>query len=56
MKVELSRKITTAKLRMIPFLKTLDASFFMRVAFFSGILWFFTQRTKTLNDERVICE
>ena len=45
----MSRKLTTAKLRVIPFLKTLDYSFFVRLAFFSGVLWYFVNRLKTLD-------
>jgi hypothetical protein len=39
-KVELSRRVTQIKLKTIPFLKTLDLSFFLRLAFFGGIVYF----------------
>lgn len=39
-KVDISRKMTLAKLQMIPFLKTLDASFFVRAALFSGVIYY----------------
>lgn len=39
-KVELSRRITQIKLKTIPFLKTLDLGFFIRVAIFGGIVYF----------------
>lgn len=38
-KVELRRKWTQVKLKSIPFLKSLDASFFVRVAIFASVLY-----------------
>jgi hypothetical protein len=38
-KIEISRRITQIKLKTIPFLKTLDLSFFLRVALFGGIVY-----------------
>lgn len=35
----MKRKVTQFKLRVIPFLKTLDLSFFMRLAFFGSLLY-----------------
>ena len=55
-KVELYRKITLFKLQMLPFIRTLDFSFFVRLALFGGVLYVFGNRFKTLNEERVVCK
>lgn len=39
---------TFLKLRIVPFLKTLDLSFFARLAFFAGILYYCHLRMKDL--------
>ena len=54
-RVDISRKITSAKLQLIPFVKTLDAGFFIRVALFTGVLYYVLKRTETLKDEKVVC-
>ena len=53
-KVELYRKITLFKLQMLPFIRTLDFSFFARLALFGGVLDVFGNRFKPLNEERVV--
>ena len=55
-KVELYRKITLFKLQMLPFIRTLDFSFFARLVLFGGVLYVFGNRFKTLNEERVVCK
>ncbi len=45
-KVELSRRVTMIKLKTIPFLKTLDLSFFIRLVFFVGVVYMIEQMVK----------
>lgn len=49
-KVELQRKMTQFKLRAIPILKTLDLGFFIRLAFFGGIIYAFGNMAMRSND------
>jgi len=39
-RVELHRLVTRTKLQIIPFLRTLDASFFVRLAFFCTLVYY----------------
>ena len=55
-KVELKRKITHYKLRVIPTLKTLDFSFFMRLGVFCGVIYVLSTRLNTLESEKVVCQ
>ncbi len=55
-KIELSRKMTRVKLQLLPFLRSLDMTFFMRLFFFGGVLFLFSNRLKTLESEKVTCK
>lgn len=48
--------MTRYKLSVMPFLKTLDFSFFIRVALFGGILALFSIRLGKTSEERVVCK
>ena len=54
--MELSRKVTQVKLKVVPFLKTLDLSFFMRLAFFSGIVYMLGKMMSGSHDFKVPIE
>ena len=54
MKVELKRKQTRFMLRVIPFLKTLNADFFIRVVLFGGMLYYALQMMRTASEKVVM--
>lgn len=54
--MEVKRKFNTARLFMIPFLKTLDVSFFIRLAFFSGAVYYCAKQGAIFSSEKVVCK
>lgn len=48
--VELERKVTQIKLKTIPILKTLDLSFFVRLAFFGVVIYSFGSMAQRSSD------
>ena len=54
--MELSRKVTQVKLKVIPFLKTLDLNFFVRLIFFSGIVYICGKTMSGSQDFKVPIE
>ena len=54
--MELSRKVTQVKLKVIPFLKTLDLNFLVRLVFFSGVVYICAKTMGGSQDFKVPIE
>lgn len=54
MKVELSRRLTYIKLKTLPFLQTLDLSFFVRLFLFFGTIYFASSMLNHSKDHLVM--
>jgi hypothetical protein len=48
--VELQRKFTQFKLKVVPVLKTFDAGFFVRLALFTGVVYMFGSMAARSSD------